>query len=100
MGRTASCRARGNRGRFRKRLEKGCWNTIRLAVVIRYSLVVLSLLSGLISVRASTFYISPTGTAGGDGSINNPWDVYTAFNQPASVKPGDTLWLRGGIYIP
>jgi len=55
---------------------------------------------GANSVRAADFYIATNGTFIGDGSITNPWDVYTAFNQPASVQPGDTLWLRGGIYIP
>ncbi|HUJ10079.1 MAG TPA: hypothetical protein VL171_08640 [Verrucomicrobiae bacterium] len=45
------------------------------------------------------FYMSPTGSGNGDGSITNPWDLYTAFN-PGAVKPGDTIWARGGIYIP
>lgn len=44
--------------------------------------------------------MSPTGSGSGDGSINNPWDLLTAFGQPASVHPGDTIWARGGIYIP
>lgn len=67
---------------------------------IPFIILVVGFLAGLMPVRASDFYVSPTGSAGGDGSINNPWDVYTAFNQPASVQPGDTLWLRGGIYTP
>src|ERR1700687_4824314 len=100
MGRTGSCRARGRRGKFPQPVEKGFWNTIRFAVVIRYSLVLLALLTSLVSVRASDFYVSPTSSAGGNGSIGNPWDLLTAFGQPASVKPGDTIWLRGGIYIP
>ena len=29
----------------------------------------------------------------------NPWDLQTAFNHPASVKPGDTIWVRGGTYF-
>ena len=44
--------------------------------------------------------MSPTGSASGDGSITQPWDLLTAFGQPASVHPGDTIWARGGIYIP
>jgi hypothetical protein len=43
------------------------------------------------------FYVSPTGTAGGDGSFGNPWDLQTALNSPA-VRPGDTIWVRGGTY--
>jgi hypothetical protein len=45
------------------------------------------------------WYASPTGTPTGDGSQANPWDIVTAFNNaPHAVKPGDTIWLRGGKY--
>ena len=57
-------------------------------------------LATLVSVHAADFYVAPTGSAGGNGSIGNPWDLLTAFGQPAAVQPGDTIWLRGGIYIP
>lgn len=30
--------------------------------------------------------------------MSSPWDLQTALNQPASVQPGDTIWLRGGTY--
>ncbi|HUI06531.1 MAG TPA: hypothetical protein VL486_05950 [Verrucomicrobiae bacterium] len=50
-------------------------------------------------VRAADHYMSPTGSPSGDGSIDHPWDLYTAFN-PGAVNPGDTIWARGGIYIP
>lgn len=42
--------------------------------------------------------MSVDGSSEGDGSINNPWDLQTALNHPASVLPGDTIWLRGGTY--
>lgn len=57
-------------------------------------------LTTLICVRAADFYVSPAGSASGNGSIGNPWDLLTAFGQPASVQPGDTIWFRGGIYVP
>ncbi|MFN3324127.1 MAG: malectin domain-containing carbohydrate-binding protein [Bryobacteraceae bacterium] len=44
------------------------------------------------------FFVSPAGTAGGDGSEARPWDLATALNHPAGVKPGATIWLRGGTY--
>lgn len=47
---------------------------------------------------AAQFYVSPYGTPFGDGSQANPWDLRTALAQPAVVKPGATLWLRGGFY--
>ena len=49
-------------------------------------------------VTASDFYVSPSGSAGNTGSISSPWDLQTALNQPAAVRPGDTIWLRGGTY--
>src|ERR1019366_8308287 len=55
---------------------------------------------------ATEYFAAPTGKPSGDGTISNPWDLDTALGspsgsqQPASVKPGDTIWLRGGTYIP
>ncbi len=42
---------------------------------------------------------SPNGSPSGNGSINSPWDLQTALNQPSTVHPGDTIWLRGGTYV-
>jgi hypothetical protein len=44
------------------------------------------------------FYVSPTGTPAGNGSINSPWDLATALAHPPTVTPGATIWLRGGVY--
>jgi hypothetical protein len=44
------------------------------------------------------FYVSPNGSNTGNGSINSPWDLKTALSQPAAVHPGNTIYLRGGIY--
>lgn len=45
------------------------------------------------------YYVSPTGTSAGDGSIDRPWDLPTALaNASSKVQPGDTVWLRGGTY--
>ena len=54
---------------------------------------------------ATDHFAAPNGSRTGDGSIDHPWDLDTALgspsgSQPASVKPGDTIWLRGGIYVP
>ncbi|HKY05511.1 MAG TPA: hypothetical protein VJQ56_11510 [Blastocatellia bacterium] len=44
------------------------------------------------------FYVAPKGSSSGNGSKDRPWDLQTALSHPASVKPGDTIWLRGGVY--
>jgi hypothetical protein len=36
--------------------------------------------------------------AGGDGSFDRPWTLQEALNHPAALKPGETVWLRGGTY--
>lgn len=47
---------------------------------------------------ANIFYVAPNGLASGNGSITNPWNLATALNHPAAVLPGDTIYLRGGVY--
>ncbi|MGE0448374.1 MAG: hypothetical protein AB7Q29_02210 [Vicinamibacterales bacterium] len=44
------------------------------------------------------FYVAPDGRADGDGSRARPWDLATALAHPDGVKPGATIWLRGGTY--
>ena len=44
------------------------------------------------------FYAAPDGTPGGDGAKQRPWDLKTALRPAPAIKPGDTLWLRGGLY--
>jgi hypothetical protein len=60
-------------------------------------LAVLGSLAGA-SVHANEFYVSPTASASGTGTLANPWRLQTALSQPAAVHPGDTIWLRGGTY--
>ena len=40
----------------------------------------------------------PGGAPQGDGSRENPWDLKTALAPAPAVRPGDTIWLRGGTY--
>ena len=47
----------------------------------------------------SGFYVSPSGSSGGDGSATRPWDLQTALSGAGGrLQPGDTVWLRGGTY--
>lgn len=50
------------------------------------------------NLTANTFFVAPNGNSSGNGSINNPWDLTTAFEHPAAIQPGDTIYLRGGKY--
>src|SRR2546430_1201491 len=65
---------------------------------LKASILVTLGLAASLAAHATEFYVSPTGTASGNGSASNPWDLQTALNQPSSVQPGDTIWLRGGVH--
>lgn len=45
-----------------------------------------------------TYYMAPTGTSGGDGSIGRPWDIESVLSGAKPVRPGDTVYMRGGTY--
>jgi hypothetical protein len=48
-------------------------------------------------LRAANLYIAPNGTASGNGTERRPYDLTTALSGDVS-RPGDTFWLRAGIY--
>lgn len=51
------------------------------------------------SGTGSVHFVSPAATEGGDGSENQPWTLATALaGAGGQVQPGDTIWLRGGVY--
>ena len=47
---------------------------------------------------ARDFFAAPAGSPEGDGSESRPWDLATALGASNRVRPGDTVWLRGGTY--
>ena len=65
---------------------------------LRRPVLILAALLLALPLAASDFYVSPTGISSGDGSAGSPWSLAKAFTHPAAVKPGDTIWLRGGTY--
>ena len=66
-------------------------------VLTRWLLVLACALAHRTAI-ATDFYAAPNGSPSGNGSINSPWDLQTALNQPSAVHAGDTIWLRGGTY--
>jgi len=43
-------------------------------------------------------YVSPNGSSMGDGSAKHPWELQAALSETLSVRPGDIIWLRQGVY--
>jgi Cadherin-like domain/Bacterial Ig domain len=89
----------GNRGKSHsKQFTTGRFHFLKLGSTFKASALVAVGLAASLAAHATEFYVSPTGSASGSGSASSPWDLQTALNQPASVKPGDTIWLRGGVH--
>jgi hypothetical protein len=61
-----------------------CWNT----AVVRNEPADLS----------QAIYAAPGGSASGNGSKERPFDLATALSGAAPIRPGGTVWLRGGTY--
>jgi len=58
-----------------------------------------------VQAAGGEFFVTPQGKAQGNGSRLLPWDIKTAVadntktqNVNNVVRPGDTIWLRGGTY--
>ncbi len=45
------------------------------------------------------FFVSTDASPTGDGSFTKPWTLQNALNHPAALKPGDTVWIKGGTYL-
>jgi hypothetical protein len=57
------------------------------------------------TAAGAQWYVSPTGSAQGDGSLAHPWDLKTALGDNTkstspnrAIQPGDTVWVLGGTY--
>ena len=46
----------------------------------------------------SSHFVTADGSRTGDGTAAHPWALATALAQPGILRPGDTVWLRGGTY--
>jgi hypothetical protein len=60
--------------------------------------VIGGLLVAAVPGLGSQFHVATNGTAGGNGSAAQPWNLQTALNAPGAVQPGDTIWVHGGTY--
>lgn len=60
----------------------------------------ISIISLLVTVNvfATNWYVSPTASTNGLGTINSPWTLRVALKATTNVLAGDTILLRGGEY--
>jgi hypothetical protein len=45
-----------------------------------------------------TWYVAPVGRPSQDGTRDRPLDLATALSARSPARPGDTVWLRAGVY--
>lgn len=65
------------------------------------SLIILAIFASFNSgVEASqtSFYVAPTGSNSNPGTFSQPWKTIEYAANASQVKPGDTVYIRGGIY--
>ena len=46
----------------------------------------------------NSYYCSNAGIGTGDGSINNPWNLYDTLEGKYNIPPSSTIYIEGGIY--
>jgi uncharacterized repeat protein (TIGR02059 family) len=60
--------------------------------------LIILLLCISVAVKATIYYVAPTGNDGNPGTITQPWATWQyGFNH---IAPGDILYIRGGTYTP
>jgi hypothetical protein len=64
--------------------------------ILRLLLLVLAYPS---TVLAGVWYAAPNPLPNGNGSFQQPWTLAAALTNQGLVKPGDTLYMRGGRYM-
>ena len=80
------------------------YDICKLSTMKTVYLILLTFLNFAVSAQ-NEFHVFPEndkktpGTSFGNGSLQNPWDLQTAFNQSSNtVNGGDIIWLHNGIY--
>lgn len=48
--------------------------------------------------RGRHFYVAPDGRPDHPGTLTRPLDIVTALSNRTPARPGDTIWLRGGVH--
>jgi len=66
---------------------------IAVAMMLLFALMALAAAS-----MAAEYYVAPDGKPDAPGTKDVPWDIVSALGGRREIKPGDTIWIRGGTY--
>ncbi len=50
------------------------------------------------SLIGGQFHVTAGASSSGTGTLANPWQLQVAVHHQPAVRPGDTIWVHGGIY--
>ncbi len=50
-------------------------------------------------VHAADWYAAVGGNPTAAGTLADPWNLQRALNNQSPIAPGDTIWVRGGVYL-
>ena len=65
---------------------------------IKFGIAMLFIFVAIRSVTAAEYYVSVTGKANNAGTKTASWDLASTLSGDRRVEPGDTIWVRAGIY--
>jgi hypothetical protein len=65
---------------------------MKIAILFVFSVII----APAVAAEANVYYVDPNGSDSNSGSIESPWKSIN-FGQ-GKLKPGDTLYVRGGTY--
>ena len=54
---------------------------------------------GASPLAAAEYYVAPSGQATNNGTKSQPLSLTAALSSTSPARPGDTIWLRGGVYV-
>src|SRR5215207_9880141 len=75
------------------------WSRVIMKRSVSYTFLVL-FLAVILTTQAygRIFFAAPNGVPSNSGDQLSPWDLQTALTKNGVVMPGDTIYLRGGVY--
>jgi hypothetical protein len=56
------------------------------------------LVKGQSTSKGREWYVAPEGSTRGAGTYESPLDLRSALSKQSPARPGDTVWLKGGVY--
>ncbi len=77
------------------------WRSHARVMLHLISFIILAIFTSMfreVEASQNSFYVAPTGSNNNPGTISQPWKTIEYAANTSQVKPGDTVFIRGGVY--